>query len=211
MARRMSVVAFCDFNGTIVDRDMLDYLASTAESYTQSTSPLFEQGYRADIIRRARAIRYGRDEAEQRLDANLRFDDSFVEFQRACAAAGVELLILTSGVQELVERYLARRGVAAPVVGNAADFRGDGWRIRFRDDSPAGIDKRGFVERAQGEGRTAVVIGDDRSDFEAALVADVTYAKKGSELERFLSTQLRECRPFVSFDDILTRWPPARW
>lgn len=207
----VNTVAFCDFNGTIVARDMLDFLASTAESDPQRTASSFEHSYRADIVRRARAIHYDRDEAERRIEANIRFDDSFVAFAQACSAAGVELLVLTSGVQELVERYLARRGVVLPVIGNTADVRDDGWRIHFRDNSAAGIDKRGFVERTQGEGRTAIVIGDDRSDFEAALVADITYAKKGSALERFLSSRSRECRTFVSFRDILTRWPPATW
>jgi len=181
---------------------MLDYLASTTER---------SGDYRADIVRRAHALRYGRDEAERRIEAGIRFDDSFPEFVRACIAAAVELVVLTSGVQELVERYLARREVTLPVVGNAAEFRGDGWRIRFRDESPAGIDKCAFVERARNEGRTAIVIGDDRSDFEAALAADVTYAKSGSELERFLRLQLRACRSFDRFDDILERWPPSDW
>jgi HAD superfamily phosphoserine phosphatase-like hydrolase len=206
-----NVVAFCDFNGTIVDRDMLDYLASTTDSGGENVPTPLERDCRADIERRARALRYSREEAERQIENGIRFDDSFLDFCDACSAACVELLVVTSGVQELVERYLMRRGVALSVIGNAAELRDDGWRVHFRDDSLAGIDKRAFVERAHNEGRTAIVIGDDRSDFEAALAADTVYAKRGSELQRFLGLQLRECRPFDRFLDIVVGWPPATW
>ena len=190
---------------------MLDYLASTTEREAESAPLPLERGYRADIARRAHALRYDRDEAERRIEQGIRFDQTFPAFQVACERASVELLIVTSGIQELVERYLARRGVSAAVVGNEADMRSDGWRVRFRDDSLAGIDKAGFVERAHAEGRLAVVIGDDRSDFDAALAADDIYVKNNSELERFLAERGRSFRAFDRFSDILERWPPAFW
>lgn len=204
-------VAFCDFNGTIVDRDMLDYLASTAPRFPDGASLPAEREYRSDIVRRARALSLDRDEAERLLEAGIRFDHSFPMFARACAAAGVALLVLTSGIEELVKRYLARRDVNLPVIGNRAEFRSDGWRIHFRDDSLAGIDKRGFVEDERKAGRRTIVLGDDRSDFEAALVADITYAKTGSELQRYLARRQRLSRAFARFEEILERWPPSTW
>ncbi len=203
------IVALCDFNGTIVDRDMLDYLAAFADAELGSGSGS-GHGYRSEIARRAHAVRFDRDEAERRIEEGLKFDETFPDFQRACADAGVELLVLTSGIAELVERYLARRGVYVPVIGNAAEFEATGWRMHFRDESPAGIDKRAYVERALERGVKAIVIGDDRSDFEAALAANTVYAKSGSELESFLSEK-RSFRSFRKFADILERWPPAKW
>ena len=205
------VVAFCDFNGTIVDRDMLEYLASTTESAAQSVPLQLECGYRADIARRARALTYDRDEAELRIEQGIHFDHSFRAFADACKSAAVPLLVLTSGIEDLVRRYLARRGIDLPVFGNAAEYRSDGWRVQFRDDSVAGIDKRGFVHAAHSGDLRAIVIGDDRSDFEAALASDLTYAKTGSELERFLASQNRAFRPFQHFSEILDRWPPSTW
>lgn len=190
---------------------MLDYLASTTGSYPDSTSLPLEREYRSDIARRARALSFDQDEAERRLEAGIHFDDSFPEFARACAGAGVALLVLTSGVEDLVTRYLARRGVNLPVIGNSVEIRNDGWRIHFRDDSLAGIDKRGFVDSARDEGHPTVVLGDDRSDFEAALQADITYAKTGSELQRYLASRQRLCRAFGRFEEIVERWPPSTW
>ncbi len=203
------IVALCDFNGTIVDRDMLDYLVAVSDAELGSGSGS-DRGYRSEIARRARAVRFDRDEAERCVEEGLKFDETFPDFQRACEDAGIELLVLTSGIEELVERYLARRGVYVPVIGNAAEFDTNGWRVHFRDESPAGIDKRGYVERALQRGVKAIVIGDDRSDFEAALAATSVYAKSASELESFLSGK-RSFRSFRKFVDILERWPPARW
>jgi len=190
---------------------MLDYLASTTDRYPESTPLPLEREYRSDIARRARVLAFDRDEAERRLDTGIHFDDSFPSFAHACAMAAVDLRVLTSGIEELVRRYLARRNVELPVIGNRAEFRTDGWRVHFRDDSLAGIDKRGFVECARREGRVAVVLGDDRSDFEAALQADVNYAKRGSELERYLTSRQLPCRTFGRFEEILERWPPFTW
>lgn len=190
---------------------MLAYLASTTTRAAESSPLPLERGYRADIARRARALTFGRDEAERRIEHGIAFDASFPEFANACKLAAIPVLVLTSGVEELVARYLARRGVDLPVIGNAAEYRPDGWRIQFRDDSLAGIDKRGFVDAARTEGHVAIVIGDDRSDFEAAVAADLTYAKTGSDLERFLVTENRLCRPFHGFAEILARWPPSTW
>jgi len=190
---------------------MLDYLASTTARDTESAPLPLERGYRADIARRAYALDFDRDEAERRIERGIRFDDSFPSFCSACASAGIDLLVLTSGIQELVERYLARRNVFPTVIGNCAEYRADGWRIRFRDDSLAGIDKRSFVLAARERRQTSVVIGDDRSDFEAALAADVTYAKAESELAHFLTERPHEFRSFHRFDDILARWPPETW
>lgn len=203
------MVAFCDFNGTIVDRDMIDHLASSVGD--ECIDAAVERHSRADIARRASMITYDRDEAERRIDNGVLFDESFLGFSTSCASAGVALIILTSGVEELVGRYLSRRGVDVPVFGNQADFLPDGWSIRFRDDSVAGIDKRQFVVAARAEGRFIVVIGDDRSDFEAALAADLVFAKASSELLRFLDVQDRAYHAFRRFADILERWPPNTW
>ncbi|MDE2482048.1 MAG: HAD-IB family phosphatase [bacterium] len=205
------VAAFCDFNGTIVDRDMLDYLASTTDKRTESAPLPNERGHRADIARRAKALTLDRADAERRIEDGIHFDESFVPFIAACEEVGIELVVLTSGIQSLVERYLLRRGIRLPIIGNEANMNRSGWVVKFRDESVAGIDKRRYVERAIEAGKKTIVIGDDRSDFEAALVASSIFAKAGSELKRFLDVRDLPYHPFSSFAEILERWPPKTW
>ena len=200
-----SVLALCDFNGTIVDADMIKALAAGAGA---AASP-FEPGTREDIEHYARQLSFDRSEAENHIEAAVNFDSSFVPFERACFAAGVLLIVITSGVRELVERYLQRRNVSVPVFSNDADISRDGWRMRFRDDSPAGIDKAAFALAALRDGRKVAVIGDDRSDFEAALAASIVFAKRSSPLDHFLHDRRRKVRTFSTFTEILKRWPPS--
>ncbi len=144
---RPRLLALCDFNGTIVDRDMLVVLASQAGA---DPSP-YEQGTRADIDRLAQLLTIGRDEAERRIERGVQFDASFGSFVRACAGAGVLLVVVSSGIRELIERYLARRGIYLPLYASEAEMRSDGWRMRFHDDSPSGIDRPASFGARNGE------------------------------------------------------------
>lgn len=201
------VLALCDFNGTVVDRDMIRLLADEAGI---ASSP-FERGTRDDINYYVQRIHFERDDAESRIDRALLFDQSFLRFERACAAADISLVVATSGIRELVSGYLHRRGIEVPVYASEAEMQPAGWQMQFHDDSIAGIDKAAFAKAALRDGRRVVVIGDDRSDFEAALVATTVFAKSGSPLQQFLIDARRPHHAFLSFDDILARWPPATW
>jgi|GEM_PF-6281165 len=201
----------CDFNGTVVDRDMIDYLAMTA-AYNEAsaeTSPI--RGTRAEIARKAALLRFDLAEAERRIEKGIRFDESFPEFWRSCECQGFQFTIVTSGIRELVERYLGRRGVSARVVGNSAEYRLSGWEIHFRDASVAGIDKSEFVEEARSLGNRTVVVGDDISDFSAAERADRVFVKDGSPLDRHLTDAHAPGYRFLNFADLMAKWPAATW
>ncbi len=204
----MNRIVFCDFNGTITDRDMLGTLAAPSR-HDENSAGTVDSGssesvtLRAEISSLAASITLSREEAERVLEERLRFDDSFRTFARSCRAAGVELVVLTSGVAELIERYLTRRGIIGlPVIGNEAEYSQTGWRIHFRDRSPDGNAKFPYVMDARRRHCETIVIGDDESDFEAAVVADRRFAKRNSPLDRFLSANALAHVPFDSFDEI---------
>lgn len=201
------VLALCDFNGTIVDTDMLRALAA----FTDAAQSPFDRGTRADIEHYARQVSLNLAEAEERIEGSVQFDASFIPFERACTVAGVLLVVVTSGIRPLVEQYLRRRNIHLPVFANECEFGEDGWSMRFCDQSPSGIDKDAFVRAALREGRRVVVIGDDRSDFEAALAATTVFAKRGSALEGFLRERAHGFHAFSKFDEILDRWHPKTW
>jgi len=85
-----------------------------------------------------------------------------------------------------------------PVHANEVEVVPDGWRLCFRDASANGHDKARAVRRAAAAGDVTVFIGDGRSDFEAALVADRRFARRGRALEAYL----RDVHvPYAAFDD----------
>lgn len=208
------VSVFCDFNGTVVDRDMIDYLATTVVNEEASATTASTRGTRAEIARKAGLLRFGPAEAERRIERGIRFDESFPEFWRSCERRGFQCIIVTSGIRDLVERYLRRRDVSARVVGNSAEYSLSGWGIRFHDESVAGIDKSVFsvfIEEARSVGHRTVVVGDDISDFTAAKRADRVFAKQGSPLDRHLADARIPGYRFLNFADLMTRWLVESW
>lgn len=205
------VSVFCDFNGTVVDRDMIDYLATTVVNDETTATTASTRGTRAEIARKAGLLRFDLAEAERRIERGIRFDESFPEFWRSCERRGFRFIIVTSGIRDMVERYLQRRNVSARVVGNSAEYRLSGWEIRFHDESVAGIDKSVFIEKDRSVGNRTVVVGDDISDFAAAKRADRVFAKQGSPLDRHLADACIPGYRFLNFADLMTRWPVESW
>jgi 2-hydroxy-3-keto-5-methylthiopentenyl-1-phosphate phosphatase len=116
---------------------------------------------------------------------------------RFCEARGYELVVVSSGVQPLIDRAFERNGLShVSVLANGIDPSESGWRFVFRDASDNGHDKASAVRAARAAGKYTVYIGDGPSDFEAAVAAHQRYAKTGRGLERYLAEQ---AVPFVSF------------
>ncbi len=157
---------------------------------------------RDTLASQARFVRGTLDEADELLAASTRVDPSFAHFSQRCSAGGVKLTIVSSGIAPLIARALERNGLAhIPVLANDVSAEASGWVLRFRDDSLNGHDKAAAVRQASASGKIAYV-GDGYSDYEAALAADVRFAKKGRSLERYL----RDCgvafTPFSTFAQV---------
>ncbi len=143
------------------------------------------------------------DEADALLASRTRFDPSFASFVRFCERRGYELIVLSSGVQPLIDRAFERNGLArVRVLANDIAVSERGWRFRFRDDSDNGHDKAAAVRAANGAGKSTIYVGDGPSDFEAAITAHERYAKAGRGLERYLTEQAIPFTPFTQFAEI---------
>ena len=157
---------------------------------------------RDTLAAQARFVRGTLDEADELLAASTRVDPTFAHFSQRCSAESVKLTIVSSGIAPLIARALERNGLAhIPVLANSVSTDATGWTLHFRDDSLNGHDKAAAVRKASARGKVAYV-GDGYSDYEAALVAQERFAKRGRSLERYL----RDCgvafTPFSNFAEI---------
>ncbi len=157
---------------------------------------------RDTLAAQAHFVRGTLEEADELLAASTRIDPAFGHFSQRCIEAGVNLTIVSSGIAPLIERALKRSGLEhIPILANDVSTDGSGWALRFRDASLNGHDKAAAVREASALGKVAYV-GDGYSDYEAALVAEKRFAKRGRSLERYL----RDCgvafTPFASFDEV---------
>ena len=142
-----------------------------------------EISLRDALDRQAALVRCTLDEADDLLRAQTRFDPAFAPFVERCAALGMAVSIVSSGVEPLIRRALERNGLGQlPVVANGVNASAKGWRLHFRDASPERHRQARSGRRARENGETLAYVGDGFSDFDAARAADRRYAKAGRTL-----------------------------
>lgn len=200
---RGPLAVFVDYDGTITDLDTFDVLVQESAD-SGEWERLEEQlatrtmSLREVLAAQAGLIHCSLDRADQLLATATRFDPTFASFVKRCAQERSALTVLSSGIGPLIERAFQRNGFdSISLLANGIAANPTGWIMNFRDDSSNGHDKARVVKFAQRIGSTAVYIGDGYSDFDAALAADIRFAKRGRSLERHL-TRLHE--PFTVFE-----------
>ncbi len=188
-----ATVVFVDYDGTITDRDTLDVLVQRAagDAAWDAIERKLKRGelsLRDTLAQQAALVRCSLDEADAHLRATVAFDPTFGSFVAACAARGIPIHVVSSGVAPLIRRRLEDNGLGhLTLVANDVDPHPDGWRFRFRDASANGTDKHALVRAAQAAGQTVVYVGDGISDYDAAKAADRRFVKHGRSLHRHLS------------------------
>lgn len=206
-AESSALAIFVDFDGTITDVDTFDALvraqAGDAQWETLEAELLGGRITLREALRSEAAfVRLTRPAALAFLEANARVDPAFQPFVARARTAGASIVVVSSGIRTIIHDALARAGVEIEVLANDVDFAEEGWTIAFIDDSENGHDKAAHVHAARAAGRRTVYIGDGLSDYEAALAADVRFAKAGRKLEAYCRTREVACTPFTSFAEI---------
>ena len=197
-----------DFDGTITDLDTFDHLVVTCASedawrYYECQLTRGTMSVRDALDAQARLIRGTVDDVDRLLVQSVRFDPTFASFVRRCRSRDIALVVLSSGIGELIRRAMVRNDLAeVEVRANEADPSPQGWTMRFADESDNGHDKAAAVRAFQRDGARVVFVGDGISDFDAALAADVRFARAGRSLERFLKKKNVGFTSFSSFAQI---------
>ncbi|KAJ3337498.1 hypothetical protein HDU93_000991 [Gonapodya sp. JEL0774] len=100
------------------------------------------------------------------------------------------------------------------LVANKVTVEGTKWNIHFQDDSPYGHDKSRAMKSAKEANASSyphpptpppvyVFIGDGVSDVSAAKEADMLFAKKGKDLEKYCVTHSIPHVTFETFDEVV--------
>jgi len=205
-----AVEVFVDYDGTITDRDTFDALVRRAvgAGFWNELGVRLASGkmtVRQALHEEAALIRGSLDDADAFLARETQIDPTFASFARRCARAGIPLAILSSGIEPLIGRALARAGMShVPLRANGVHPLESGWKMIFRDDSDNGHDKARDVRAAAARGAHTIFIGDGHSDFEAATIADRRFAKAGRSLGAHLRAQGVAFTEFDRFAQIET-------
>jgi len=204
----MDLHIHCDFDGTITTEDATDILL---EAFADPAWTEIERDWRAGLIgssvcmeRQVALMRASRSALDALIDT-IPVDPAFSAFARWCRDEGIELTVVSDGLDYVICRVLARLGVAdLPVIANHLVFLSSD---RMAMTSPfaarnceAGTCKCKAIERCPPAGLT-LLIGDGRSDFCGAGAAHMVIAK---------DSLLKHCRgqgfahyAFSDFRDVL--------
>ena len=192
---------YCDFDGTITDRDTIVFLTEQFGAGPEFRREVLDLIIRGEIsvfeaIRRElRTVRVTWEDAVVRLRERVSIDPGFRALVDWCKDSGYPLTIVSSGMEPVVRLFLEPFNL--PIYAHDVVPSIHGWAYSERPEN----DKRRLLA-ASGR-RNTVYIGDGTSDVEVIPYVDHLFAKSG----RFLESHCREkgipCRSYVDLAGVL--------
>lgn len=176
---------YVDFDGTIAPGDPTDTVfehfcgASWREIERE-----WQQGRlsaRECMARQVDLLRASPEAIDTLVDTVL-IDPQFPAFIELCRHWGLQVVVVSDGMDRVVGRVLRAAGVNVPFFANRLEWRGgDRWKLGFpfaRGDCGAALGNCKCGHRPDGRGRVLeIVVGDGRSDFCIAGQAQLVLAK----------------------------------
>lgn len=197
-----------DFDGTITRTDVaeaiLEEFASAEWWEIEELHRARKIGTRETMVRQFALLRGRQQDLLDFVDRTVVIDETFQDFVAFCAERGIQLEIVSEGLDFYVRHLLRKWSIDVPVRTNRTIF--DGGRIRIEYPwadatcNLCGTCKllRLFQLRTQGF-RTAYV-GDGHSDLCPAVEADIVFAK--GELASLCAEEEIDFIPFDRFSDV---------
>ncbi|MEB3101313.1 2-hydroxy-3-keto-5-methylthiopentenyl-1-phosphate phosphatase [Ferviditalea candida] len=201
-------IIFCDFDGTITETDNI-------VSIMEHFNPPGWQEIAMDILHLRMSIREGvgrlfgllpSSKKREILDfvlANARIRNGFADLLDFCREHGIRFYVASGGIDFFVYPLLAPFQIETEqIFCNGSDFSGESIEIVWLHpcdeycDNGCGMCKSKILRSYPGDRYYRIVIGDSVTDFEAAKLADLVFAR---------SRLVERCRemghPFVAFND----------
>ncbi|MDI1252839.1 MtnX-like HAD-IB family phosphatase [Thermomonas sp.] len=204
----------CDFDGTVTREDVTDALLV---KLGRPGWEFLEAQWRSGTIGSRECMTgqvslLGSDASD--LDAvidGIGIDPGFPAFVKAARAVGMQVIILSDGLDYAIERILATHGIDPPlqvVANHLLRTQAHNWQLEFphaQVNCRSGNCKCACAQRQQLLGRSTLLIGDGQSDVCVAGRADFVFAKDRL-LEHCRSTGI-EHHPITGFAEAAALLP----
>jgi 2,3-diketo-5-methylthio-1-phosphopentane phosphatase len=192
---------FCDFDGTITNRDSIVFLTEEfggGEAFRLEVLDDIKTGRMTvfeAIERELATVKVGWEEAVASLKASVHVDPTFAGFVEYCREQGLPLTVLSSGMDPVVELFVDGFGI--PFFAHPVEVSRAGWVYRRNPRH----DKKTILKSAKKAGEI-VFIGDGTSDVAAVPYSDILFAKRGQFLAEYCRDEGIHCHPFTDFRDV---------
>ena len=155
-----------------------------------------------------RGIAATQGEMQEFVQANAEFRPGFAALEQFCRQHDIPLAIVSQGLDFYIQALLDGIGLPdIPVYAVATEFDAVGRIVGYRydfayPDAPErGNSKARIVRQYQAAGRYVFFMGDGRSDFEAAEIADAVFAHR--QLAEMCTAAGVAWQPFGDFVGVL--------
>ncbi|MFC1802739.1 MtnX-like HAD-IB family phosphatase [Thermoproteota archaeon] len=206
----MSTVVLCDFDGTITTFDtcvtILDKFSDG--NWEKYDDHLLEGKISLEECMQSQflMVKASKKEILKELQESVIIRNGFKEFVRFCRGEGIPFLIVSGGLDFLIQYFLESLGLQdyVEVVAARTRFGDKGMELefpfmRFGDSLDFKAD---LVRYYKENGFKVVYIGDGLSDFEAVIEADHVFVVNGSMLLDRCRDIGIECIEFTSFIEV---------
>lgn len=203
---------FLDFDGTITVQDsgvhLLERLAPPQWREVDAEYVRGEIGSRVCLLDEWDLLPH--DEAMLRAAVrDVAIDPDAAGLVDDLRAHGAEVLVVSDGFGFYAAEVAEALDV--PVLTNAVDWTTGRLEFPHEDRccacSSCGVCKQAPIKDARHRGRTTVLVGDGASDYKAALLADVVFAK--GTLAAWCARQGVACIPFATLADVRSVLVPS--
>ncbi len=206
---RLKPALFFDFDNTLTEGDVLDELIeefSPNEAW-RDWEHAWQEGRLAarDCLRlQVENMRVSRERLLERL-LRVRIDPAFVDIVAWARPRNIEISIVSDSFRPLILPILGNNGIAGvPVLANDLSFAGRDRLVPsfpFYDQASNCSANAKTRHLAACNDRRIIFAGDGHSDLDAALAADVVFAK--STLARELDARGVAFYPFETLEPVL--------
>jgi 2-hydroxy-3-keto-5-methylthiopentenyl-1-phosphate phosphatase len=206
----LKLVVLCDFDGTITEIDTAEYaLGKFAQGDWKSIDRRFENGEITleEALRQEFAlVKATRKQILDELEKVVTFRPHFEEFAEYCRAQHFPLIIVSAGLDFVINHYLRLKGWTQLATTYTGQTRFRGGRIGFIFPKPLDNKsinfKHDLVRRCKNEGNHVVYVGDGAGDHAAAKEAGTSFVIKGSRLEQLCQIDSDDCLSVNDFKEI---------
>ncbi len=203
----MSMLLAVDFDGTLATHDTVDWISAhySPETFAAADAAFARGEITLDecLVRQVAPIRASEQEIVDFMVETVVVRPGVPELIHFCEAQAIELVIVSSGFDNLIHPFLLAHGYDLPICAHTLEFGPEGPLVRLRGRSPCAVCgvacKRGEV-RELAAGRRIAYVGDGPSDLCAAEDADLRFAR--ASLAEHLEREGYDYVPFENFHDV---------